>query len=140
SISAQPQSITVNQGQDATFNVTASGTPPLRYQWRFNAANIAGATASSYTRPSAQLADTGSYSVVVTNVAGAITSAAASLTVNVPPSISAQPQSLTVTQGLNASFSVTAIGTQPLGYQWSFSGANIAGATASSYTRVAAQP
>src|SRR5262245_60581666 len=35
-----------------------------------------------------------------------------------PPSITAQPQSLTVTQGMNASFSVTASGATPLEYQW----------------------
>jgi hypothetical protein len=50
------------------------------------------------------------------------------------PSISSQPASKTVTLGQTASFSVTAKGTTPLGYQWQKNGAAISGATSSSYT------
>src|SRR5204863_3008235 len=108
----------------------------LSYQWRFNGANIGGATESSYTRFSAQPADAGNYSMVVTNVAGSITSSIAALTVNVPPGISVPPQSLTVVQNQNATFDVTATGTGPLSYQWRFNGVDIGGATQSSYTRL----
>jgi hypothetical protein len=83
-ISIPPQSQTVQQGQSATFTVTASGTSPLTYQWRFNDADLAGANGSSYTRFNAQTADAGEYRVVVTNAAGAVTSAPATLTVTVP--------------------------------------------------------
>jgi len=51
-----------------------------------------------------------------------------------PPSITSQPQSVTVNAHANASFSVTASGTMPLSYQWSFNGTNMSGATASSLT------
>ena len=138
-ISIPPQSLTVNQGQNAGFSVTATGSLPLNYQWRFNGTNISGATASDYTRLSAQAADAGSYAVVITNIAGAITSAVASLTVNVPPSISVPPQNLTVNQGQNAFFSVGTTGTAPFSYQWRFNGTNIAGATLSEYARISAQ-
>ena len=74
----------VNQGGNAAFSVTATGTSPLSYQWRFNGASIGGATASSYTRSNVQTGDAGSYSVIVTNVAGTVTSSNAVLTVNVP--------------------------------------------------------
>ncbi len=50
------------------------------------------------------------------------------------PTISAQPASKTVTAGQTATFSVTASGTAPLGYQWAKNGAAISGATAASYT------
>ncbi len=90
SIIAPPQSQTVERGQNATFTVTASGSEPLSYQWRFKSspdgppANLAGATQSSYTRFNAQTNDAGYYAVVITNAAGAITSAPATLTVTVP--------------------------------------------------------
>ena len=45
-----PQSQTVAQGSNVTFTVTADGTAPLAYQWRFASTNIAGATTNSYTR------------------------------------------------------------------------------------------
>jgi hypothetical protein len=65
-----------------TFSVTASGTAPLSYQWRRNGANIAGATAASYTIASVVQADNGArFSVVVSNSAGSATSAEAVLTV-----------------------------------------------------------
>ncbi len=140
SISGQPQNVTTNEGQNATFTVTASGTAPLGYQWRFNTADIAGATNSGYTRSNAQFADAGSYTVVVTNSVGSVTSAVATLTVlSNPPSITAQPQNQSVSLGSNATFTVTASGTAPLNYQWRFNGANLSGATGTSYTRTNAQ-
>ena len=56
------------------------------------------------------------------------------------PAITAQPQSQTVIAGQNATFSVTAAGTAPLQYQWSFDGNPLPGATSSLYTRIGAQP
>jgi hypothetical protein len=70
SITTQPASKTVNPGANVTFTVSASGTAPLNYQWRFNGANIAGATATSVTKSNVQSGDAGNYSVVVGNVAG----------------------------------------------------------------------
>ena len=139
SINGQPQSLTVNQGSNATFTVTASGSAPLGYQWRFNSTNLTGATASSYTRNNAQPADAGPYSVVVSNAGASLTSSVATLTVNVPPGISSQPQNQTAIVGSNANFSVTATGTAPLSYQWLFNGSSISSATASNYTRTSAQ-
>src|SRR5439155_9675989 len=83
-ITAQPQSLTVTAGQNATFSVTATGTVPLSYQWRFGGTNIPSATASAYTRANAQTNDAGNYSVVITNQAGSATSTDATLTVTLP--------------------------------------------------------
>jgi hypothetical protein len=83
-IISPPQSQTIAKGENAIFTVTANGTQPLNYQWRFNGTNLAGATGTSYTRLNAQPAEAGPYTVVVTNVAGTITSAPATLTVTVP--------------------------------------------------------
>ena len=80
-ITAQPQSLTVSAGSSASFSVTATGQGTLAYQWRFNGANISGATASTYTIANAQASHAGSYTVVVSNAGGPTTSAAATLTV-----------------------------------------------------------
>jgi hypothetical protein len=80
-ITTPPQSQTVSLGATANFSVVASGTSPLTYQWRLQGTNLPGATTSSYTKANVQLADAGSYAVVVTNLAGSITSPAATLQV-----------------------------------------------------------
>lgn len=83
SITAEPANQTVTAGQTATFNVTASGTAPLSYQWQLNAADIPGATAASYTTPVTTTANSGEmFRVVVSNSAGSVTSNSATLTVN----------------------------------------------------------
>jgi uncharacterized lipoprotein YddW (UPF0748 family) len=135
----QPQTQSVNAGQSATFTISATGTPTPTYQWRFNGATIMGATATSYTRNNVLPGDAGSYSVVVTNVSGSVTSSNAILMVNVPPAITAQPEGVSVTTGSNAAFVVTATGTSPLGYQWQFNSADIPGATGSSFAWSPAQ-
>jgi len=139
-ITTQPLSQTVNPGANVTFSVAATGSQPLTYQWRFNQANISGATAASYTRSNVQATDAGNYSVAVTNAAGSVTSANALLTINTPPTITGQPQGQTIIAGANALFSVTATGTAPLSYQWRINGTNLAGATSGVYTRTNAQP
>ena len=69
-IATPPASATVQAGGSASFSVVASGTGPLAYQWRFNGANITGATTSAYTVSSAQISSAGSYDVLVSNSAG----------------------------------------------------------------------
>jgi uncharacterized lipoprotein YddW (UPF0748 family) len=57
-----------------------------------------------------------------------------------PPSITGQPQSLTVIAGANVTFSVTASGSRPLAYQWRLNGTNIPQATSNTLTRTNVQP
>ena len=137
-IAAQPSSQVVTAGQTATFSVAANGTAPFSYQWLKNNANIGGATAASYTTPATIAGDSGAkFDVVVSNSAGNVTSAMATLTVNaatVAPAITTQPANQSVTVGQTATFSVTATGTAPLSYQWQKNSANISGATSASYT------
>jgi glucose/arabinose dehydrogenase/regulation of enolase protein 1 (concanavalin A-like superfamily) len=87
-ITDQPDNVTVAEGQPATFQVTASGTAPLSYQWRKNSVNIPGAASATYTITSVQPSDAGNYQVVVSNTAGSVVSQTATLTVtafNAPP-------------------------------------------------------
>jgi hypothetical protein len=120
-ITVQPTSLTVTQGQTATFSVTATGTAPLTYFWRKGATPMTNGPNPSLTIASAQSAAAGTYSVIVSNSAGTITSSNATLTVIVPPSppaITAQPGNQIVGLGQTATFTVTATGSTPLSYFW----------------------
>lgn len=135
SIAAQPENLTVIQGNTATFMVGAVGTGPLRYQWKHAGTNLPGATAASYVKNNAQSSDAGNYFVTITNSFGSTNSLIVTLTVNVPPAITAQPLGTNVNLGESATFTVTATGSPPPTYQWQFNGTNIAGATSAAYTR-----
>jgi hypothetical protein len=82
-ITAQPANQSVTVGQMATFTVTAAGTAPLAYQWQKSGADISGAMSASYTTPATTTADNGAtFDVKVSNAAGSVNSATATLTVN----------------------------------------------------------
>ncbi|MCX6874714.1 MAG: cadherin-like beta sandwich domain-containing protein [Verrucomicrobia bacterium] len=89
-IATQPESRINVAGTTATFTVTATGSSPLTYQWRNNELNLAdggnvfGTTTATLTLTSVQLADVGSYTVVVTNAYGSVTSTAATLALAPP--------------------------------------------------------
>ena len=93
-IFAQPASQAVNQGDNASFSVSAFGVPPLFYQWQFNTTNIAGATASSLTLTNVQPGRAGNYLVVVSNALGVVTSSNAMLAVVPPPRCATPPAGL----------------------------------------------
>jgi len=140
-----PLSQTNNAGTNVQFGVTATGTT-LNYQWLKNSTNltnggnISGATSTNLTITSISDSDAASYSVVISNAAGAITSSPpAVLTVIDPPTITSQPTSQTNTSGTRALFSVAAQG-KLLNYQWLknsanlINGDNISGATSTNLT------
>ena len=87
SITNQPVSQSVVVSSNVTFTASVTGTAPLSYQWRFNGANLAGATANFYSIPNAQGTNAGNYTLAVTNNYGAVTSVVATLTVLVAPQI-----------------------------------------------------
>jgi len=135
----QPVPRLVEPGGAVTFNVEAVGSATLGYQWRKNGVNIAAATGRSYTMASAQVANAGTYSVVVTNSLGFITSDGALLTVVKAgvtgfPQITTQPQSALVALGTTATFSTVATGNATLLYQWRKAAVAQTGATATGFT------
>jgi hypothetical protein len=127
-ITAQPVSVTANLGTGTSFSVTATGTTPT-YQWKKAGVNISGATTATLSFGTLLSTDAGSYTVVVTNAAGSVTSSTVALTVISPPTISVQPISVSANLGASASFSVAVTGGSPYSYQWRKDGADIAGAT-----------
>jgi glucuronoarabinoxylan endo-1,4-beta-xylanase len=138
SVTTQPASLSIIPAATATFQVLATGTAPLSYQWQKNGTAISGATSATYTTPPTTLADNGeTFRVVISNLVGSSTSSSATLSVSATqglPIITQQPANQTSPVGLAATFSVAAKGAAPLGYQWKRNGSVISGATAPSYT------
>jgi hypothetical protein len=147
-----PQSATA--GQQATFAVTATGTPLVSYQWQYSAdtgrtwTNVAvGGTLPSYTFTTATANDAWQYRVSVSTGCGtAVTSSAALLSVCTPPSVAQPPASQTAMVGENATFAVVVPPevTSP-SYQWqrspdgtTWTNATGTGATTASYAFTAA--
>jgi uncharacterized membrane protein len=88
-IVTEPQSQTVQAGDSVSFSVVAEGTAPLSYQWFHGTTAISNATAATLTLNSVTEADAGEYSVRVSNAAGSVTSASATLTVTPAPPLTA---------------------------------------------------
>ena len=123
-ITNQPASQSVVAGTNVNFSVLAGGTAPLSYQWYFNATTaLTGETGTNLALINVQAPDAGGYTVVVTNLYGAVTSSVATLSVqasNEPPVVTGSPTNLTVTAGQIATLYVQASGTPQLSYQWYF--------------------
>jgi pectin methylesterase-like acyl-CoA thioesterase len=106
-ITMQPTNRTASAGSEAAFAVAALGQPAPSFQWRKNGTNIVGATSSTFTIASAKLADNGTYSAIVSNSAGTISSSNAVLTIPAVPA----PITPTFTNGaLNLSWPADRIG------------------------------
>lgn len=73
-ILSQPLGGSLGIGYDASLSVLARGTTPVSYQWQFNRTNMLGATGATLTLSNAEPAQSGTYSVTVSNQSGAITS------------------------------------------------------------------
>jgi hypothetical protein len=86
-IATQPESLMVTNGNAATFVVTATGSPPLYYQWQSNGVgltdggNIAGSSSAALTLSAVGANDAGSYDVIITNSYGSVTSSVVTLNV-----------------------------------------------------------
>src|SRR5207245_1818558 len=102
-----------------------SGTP-MTYQWLFAGSELPGETSSSLTLSNLQAAKAGGYSVRISNAAGVITSAVASVTV-IPasPSIVTNLSSRAVVAGSDVTFQIATSGSEPFSFQWWFNGAQL---------------
>jgi hypothetical protein len=152
-IITQPVGASTAPGGTATFNVVASGTPALSYQWyeippgQTTGVAISGATSASYTVPGSATTvanDQAQYYVIVTNAYGQAVSQPATLAVGSGILITQQPVTQYVDVGSTATFTVTATSNLPLTYQWyeaapgSSTFTAIPGATGTTYTTGAA--
>ena len=136
---ATPSSQTNFVGSNTTFTVTAAGSVPLSYQWRFNGTNLAGATDSALTLTNLQLSQAGSYSVAVSNLGGVTMTSNAQLTLIYPPAV-VRAANLSVISGglLTVPIQLVATGNEnaltfslSFSTQWlAFSGVTVGSATA----------
>lgn len=98
-LTTQPQSLIVVTQTAVALSVVVSGTTPLAYQWWKNNSVIRQQTNASLLLRSPQNSDAGNYTVVVTNSAGAVTSAPANVTVISSPLIRLNPNAQTMVSG-----------------------------------------
>ncbi len=76
-----PASRVAKTGNSVVLSVLAAGDPPLNYSWQWNGQAIPGATNAMYGITNALTTNAGSYTVVITNNSGSVTSSAATLQV-----------------------------------------------------------
>jgi len=139
SITIQPQSLTVTNGDQAAFSVAASGTAPLFYQWQkdgtnlVNGGSISGATSNTLSLSTTTTNDSGNYLVIVTNVYGSVTSSVVPLVVVVvPPPVAGFSGSPTNGAApLAVTFTNTSTGNITNGF-WNFGDSNTTNTTESS--------
>lgn len=122
-IQTQPMSQTTNAGTTATFNIFVTGASPLSYQWfrettnLTDGGNVVGSGTATLSLTNCSLNDADSYSVIVSNAYGAVTSSVVTLNVN-DPWIDVPPTNLNLAPGATAVFNVTAGGVPTLSYAW----------------------
>jgi uncharacterized delta-60 repeat protein len=135
----EPTNVTCIAGATNTFIAAVSGSAPISYRWRkggtdlVDSGKVSGASTPSLRLSGVLKIDEGQYDVVISNPSGCVTSGVATLTV-VDPAILVQPVSQVRTEGSNVTFSVTAVGTGALNYQWRKNGVSLTNATSSSLT------
>jgi hypothetical protein len=127
-VGTNPSSQTVNAGQSVGFTAMASGTPPPTVQWQVSTNGgssytpISGATTTTYTFTPTATQSGSLYHAVFTNIAGTVTTAAATLTViNAAPVVTTNPSSQTVNAGQSVSFTAAASGMPMPTVQWQVS-------------------
>jgi hypothetical protein len=141
----QPGSSTVEVGQNASFTVSALNAAAWQWQVSTNrggtwgnltdGGSISGSASATLTVSDVAMAISGEwYRCVASNSSGAVTSAAAILTVTSSISFKTEPKSQAVKAGATVTFSAAATGSGPVQYQWLFNGTKIAGAVSANLT------
>ncbi len=126
-IDVPPAGMVVAEGQSFLLEVVATSDKPMTYQWRKDGLDLPNATGSTYEVSAAAKSDEGSYSVVVSNVAGDVPTGSVAVEVFQRPRIVVQPVGAMRTPPFD--LCVQAEGFGMLSYQWSLNGVSLTGAT-----------
>ncbi|MDR1497468.1 MAG: immunoglobulin domain-containing protein [Puniceicoccales bacterium] len=139
-ITRQPVPQDVEEGENASFSITVASDSPLTYQWRRNGDILAGEGNATLSLANVKTTQSGVYDVVVSNIAGSVTSVPVSLSVRLAsgaPTILRDPVAPDVAWvggSVTLSVSASSASSSPLTYQWKKDGTAIAGAESSRYT------
>jgi GTPase-associated protein 1, N-terminal domain type 2 len=114
SIISQP-TIQTNQDGNICINVTADGKPPITFDWCRNNQLISSTTNCTLSLTDVSLMNSGSFFVIITNTVGAVTSAVVQWQ-GKPPTITQQP--FFQTNSGSVRITISAIGANPLTYEW----------------------
>ncbi|MFO0839202.1 MAG: matrixin family metalloprotease [Phycisphaerae bacterium] len=124
-IGTQPVDQSACVGGSAAFNLSASGTPPLSYNWRKNNASLGAPNAPTLLLSGLAIGDDGAViDCVVGGPCGVTTSNAATVHVSAGPTIAQHPSNQTACAGASASFSIAATGSG-LSYDWRKNGTSL---------------
>jgi hypothetical protein len=129
-ILSSPQDVELIAGLgDAVFSVLVESATPITYQWRYNGADIPGATGQSYTISAPDAGDAGEYSVRVSNAVGVTATPEALLTVHRPPTATIFTTSLSIVEGATLFIQSSVNGDAPLRFQWRLNNVDLVGQT-----------
>lgn len=127
-VTSNPSNQTVSAGSNAAFTAGATGGPAPTVQWQVSTDGgatwtpISGATSTTLSLSNVQAPQNGSeYQAVFTNVAGAVVTSAATLTVQYAPTVTSNPSNQTALAGQEATFTAAAGGNPAPGVQWQVS-------------------
>lgn len=134
----QPVGQSAYVGQTVVLAALAQSSQPLAYQWYQGGSPLSGQTNTSLTLSNVLSATAGQYSVIASNSLGAVTSTAATLTVQPISAAINNPASIPIGPGSNVMLTATVGGSTPVTMQWYKNGAAIPGATSATLTLGAA--
>lgn len=132
-VTTNPRGDTVCEGKPFTLTAGGSGSA-LQYQWMKGGVAIPTATSATYSVAAATSIDAASYSCMITNSCGSVTTTSADVIVNAAATITNEPTDVVVTPGSPLTFTVVATGAAPMNYQWYRDGVSIPNATGATYT------
>lgn len=136
----QPVNQTICSGSALTITAEATGSANLSYSYRRNGVHVIGGNnMTSYTIPNATSANSGVWTVEVSNACGSVISNAATIVVGTPATITAQPAGQNLCAGNNYTLNVTTTG-DVASYQWRKDGVNIPGATSATLNLTSVTP
>jgi hypothetical protein len=130
-ITRQPEGSVLLLGSDFTLSVGVQGPGPLSIQWKHNGTSLLGGTNPVLTLRQVTPAQLGTYVVEVSNRYGRVTSDAALVEIETPPSFVQQPSPalVLVNEGQPATLTSTVAGSTPLRFQWRRNGQPVRNAT-----------